>query len=142
MNCHQQMWAGSEMLGVVRESYRLDKPIPWERVNNLPDYVYFNHSIHIAKGVGCYSCHGEVDQMSLTFQDHSLLMEWCIKCHRDPESALRPKDEVFSMIWKPEHMTNPATGKPYTQRELGKELKEKHRVRDPLTLTSCSICHR
>ena len=142
MNCHQQMWAGSEMLGAVRESYRIDAPIPWERVHNLPNYVYFDHSIHVAKGVGCVSCHGQVDEMPLTFQDQSLLMEWCIKCHRDPESALRPKEQVFSMAWKPEHMINPATGKPYTQRELGKELREKHRVRDALTLTSCSICHR
>jgi hypothetical protein len=142
MNCHQQMWAGSEMLGVVRESYRLNEPIPWERVHTLPRYVYFNHSIHIAKGVGCVSCHGQVDQMPLMFQDQPLLMEWCIKCHRDPEPSLRPKEEVFSMTWKPDQTTNPATGKPYTQRELGRELKEKHHVRDPLTLTSCSICHR
>ena len=142
MNCHQQMWAGSEMLGVVRESYRTDKSIPWERVHTLPRYVYFNHSIHIAKGVGCYSCHGEVDKMSLTHQDKPLLMEWCLKCHRDPESALRPKEEVFSMTWRPEHVTNQATGKPYTQRELGHELKDKHKVRDAVTLTSCSICHR
>jgi hypothetical protein len=80
--------------------------------------------------------------MNLTHQDKPLLMEWCLKCHRDPESALRPREEVFSMTWRPEHMTNQETGKPYTQRELGHELKEKHKVRDAVTLTSCSICHR
>ena len=142
MNCHQQMWAGSEMLGVVRESYVNNESIPWERVHILPRYVYFNHSAHIGKGVGCYSCHGDIDQMNLTRQAKPLLMEWCLKCHRDPEANLRPKDEVFSMKWKPEDTTNPATGKPYEQRELGHELKEKYHVRDPIVITSCSICHR
>ena len=142
MNCHQQMWAGSEMLGVVRESYKNDQSIPWERVHTLPRYVYFNHSIHIAKGVGCQTCHGNIDEMRLTWQHSTLLMEWCIKCHRDPEGALRPRDEVFSMKWRPEHLTNPDTQKPYTQRELGKKLKAEYKVRDALTLTSCSICHR
>jgi hypothetical protein len=138
MNCHQQIWTGSEMLGVVRESYKQNKSIPWVRVHNMPDYVYFNHSIHVAKGVGCQSCHGNVDQMNLTFQSNSLLMEWCIKCHRNPEPNLRPKEEVTSMTWKPEHTTNPGTGKPYT----GAELKAAHNVRDPYTMTSCSMCHR
>src|SRR5262249_456844 len=142
MNCHEQMWAGAEMLGVVRESYKTNESIPWERVHTLPRYVYFNHSIHIAKGVGCVSCHGQVDQMALTFQDKPLLMEWCLRCHRAPEAHLRPKDEVFSMTWKPEQMTNPTAGKPYSQRELGHELREKHHVRDTVTITSCSICHR
>jgi hypothetical protein len=80
--------------------------------------------------------------MALTFQDKPLLMEWCLRCHRDPEAHLRPKDEVFSMTWTPEQMTNPTTGKPYSQRELGHELREKHHVRDTVTITSCSICHR
>ena len=97
MNCHQQMWAGSEMLNPVRESYKQNKSIPWERVHNLPGYVYFNHSIHIAKGVGCVSCHGQVDDMSLMSQAKPLLMEWCLKCHRNPEEHLRPRDEVTSM---------------------------------------------
>jgi hypothetical protein len=141
MNCHQQIWTGSEMLGVVRESYKQDKSIPWIRVHNSPDYVYFNHSIHIAKGVGCQSCHGDVDKMHLTFQSKSLLMEWCIKCHRDPTPNLRPKDEVTSMTWKPEHTKKP-DGTPYNQAELGAELKKAHNVRDAFTMTSCSMCHR
>jgi hypothetical protein len=138
MNCHQQMWAGSEMLGVVRQSYASNESIPWERVHILPRYVYFNHSIHIGKGVGCYSCHGPVDQMNLTFQDKPLLMEWCLECHRNPAPNLRPKDEVFSMKWKPGDTINPDTGQPYT----GAELKDKYHVRDSVTLTSCSMCHR
>jgi len=140
MNCHQQMWAGSEMLGPVRESYKQNKSIPWERVHNLPDYAYFNHSIHIAKGVGCYSCHGEIDKMNLTFQDKSLLMEWCLKCHRNPGRNLRPKEEVFSMTWRRETSPNPKTGKPWTTEEILEHNKLK--VRDPHTLTSCSVCHR
>src|SRR3954447_7088262 len=81
MNCHQQIWVGSPMLEPVRESYRTGKSIPWERVHNLPGFVYFDHSIHVAKGVGCVSCHGRIDEMPLTYQENTLLMEWCLKCH-------------------------------------------------------------
>jgi hypothetical protein len=142
MNCHQQMWTGSDMLQVVRDSYKNDESIPWNRVHNLPHYSYFNHSIHVAKGVGCVSCHGQLDQMPLVFQSKTLLMEWCLDCHRQPEKALRPKEEVFSMTWKPSDVTNPETGKPFDQATLGAKLKELHNVRDAGTLTSCSICHR
>ena len=142
MNCHQQMWTGSDMLAPVRESYRTGQPIPWQRVHNLPHFAYFNHSIHIAKGVGCVSCHGRVDEMPLMFQSKTLLMEWCLDCHRGPEKVLRPRDEVFSMTWKPSDLTNPDTGKPYDQATLGAQLKDKHGVRDSVFLTSCSICHR
>ena len=150
MNCHQQIWQGADMLAEVRHSYRTDTPIVWNRVHNLPHYAYFNHSIHVAKGVGCASCHGRLDQMNLTMQNSTLLMEWCIACHRTPEKHLRPQSEVFNMQWDasqykhPESgkAENPNTGKPYTQLELGAELKEKHRVRDAVTLTNCSMCHR
>jgi Cytochrome c7 and related cytochrome c len=145
MNCHQQMWAGSEMLNPIRESYKQDKSVPWERVHNLPDYAYFNHSIHIAKGVGCVSCHGQVNEMPLLFQSKTLLMEWCLQCHRAPEKHLRPKSEVFSTTWLPEKgAINPDTGEEYpkNQKELGAVLKEQYKVRNALTLTSCSICHR
>ena len=90
MNCHQQIWTGAELLEPVRESYKYDKPIVWTKVHNLPQYTYFNHSIHVGKGVGCVECHGQVDEMPLMFQTKTLLMEWCIKCHREPESHLRP----------------------------------------------------
>jgi hypothetical protein len=142
MNCHQQVWQGADMLEPVRASYKENKPIEWNRVNNLPHYAYFNHSIHVAKGVGCQSCHGRLDQMNLTFQSQTLLMEWCIACHREPEKHLRPQDEVFSMTYSPAQKTNPTTNKPYSQLELGRELKEKYKVRDAHTLTNCSMCHR
>lgn len=134
MNCHQQIWQGADLLAPVRESYRDSKPIVWNRVNNLPDYVYFNHSIHVAKGVGCAYCHGQMDEMNLTMQARTLLMEWCIACHRAPENHLRPREQVTSMTYKlPE-------GK--TQKEVGLELKREYHVRDSITLTSCSMCHR
>jgi hypothetical protein len=142
MNCHQQMWVGAELLNPVRESYKTDKAIPWNKVHDLPQYAYFNHSIHIAQGVGCVSCHGRIDEMPLIFQSNTLLMEWCLNCHREPEKYLRPKSEVFSMTWKPSDVTNPDTGVPYTQAELGAKLKEAHQVRDASYLTSCSMCHR
>jgi len=145
MNCHQQIWTGAELLEPVRESFRLDKPIVWTKVHNLPQYTYFNHSIHVAKGVGCVECHDRVDEMPLMFQSKTLLMEWCLKCHRDPESRLRPLGEVMHMTWKPADKTiNPKTGEPYPTDpgELAKLLYNEHKIRDALTLTSCSICHR
>jgi hypothetical protein len=114
-------------------------------VHNTPHYVYFNHSIHIAKGVGCVECHGRIDEMALTFQSKTLLMEWCVKCHRDPAPHLRPPQEVFSMTWTPDKKTvDPKTGKEYPTdpAELAKVLKENHGIRDAMSLTSCSICHR
>src|SRR5580658_7723652 len=90
MNCHQQIWTGAELLEPVRESFKLDKPIVWTKVHNLPQYTYFNHSIHIGKGVGCVECHGQVDEMPLMFQSKTLLMEWCVKCHREPDFHIRP----------------------------------------------------
>src|SRR5450755_2214514 len=91
MNCHQQIWVGSKMLEPVRDSYKTDQSIPWNRVHQLGDFWYFNHSIHIKKGVGCVTCHGRVDQMPLMWQDKTLLMEWCLDCHRAPEKYIRPQ---------------------------------------------------
>jgi hypothetical protein len=145
MNCHQQMWTGADLLAPVRASYQTDTPIEWTKVHNVPHYTYFNHSIHVAKGVGCYSCHDRIDQMPLVFQSKTLLMEWCIACHRNPEPHLRPKSEIYNLGWKPsDGATNPATGQPYptSQAELGRLLKEEYHVRDAQTLTNCSICHR
>jgi hypothetical protein len=145
MNCHQQIWQGSDLLEPVRDSYRMNTAIPWNRVHNLPHYAYFNHSIHIAKGVGCASCHGRIDETNLTMQASTLLMEWCIACHREPEKHLRPKDRVFDMTYTPASAgTDPMTGKPYPtdQKELGLLLKDRYRVRDAVTLTNCSMCHR
>ena len=143
MNCHQQMWTSADLLEPIRASYKNDKPVAWTKVHNVPDYVYFNHSIHLGKGIGCYSCHGQIDQMNLVFQSKTLLMEWCLACHRQPELHLRPKDEVYNIAWKPEDSgTNPDTGKPWTQLELGTKLKREHQVRDVTIITNCSMCHR
>jgi hypothetical protein len=132
MNCHQQIWVGSPVLAPVRDSYRTGTSIAWERVHNLPGFVYFDHSIHVAKGVGCAECHGRLDEMPLTWQTNSLLMEWCVQCHRHPGEHLRPRREVFSMEWQP----------PVDRAALGRELVREYHVRDAGVLTSCSTCHR
>jgi hypothetical protein len=145
MNCHQQMWAGAELLEPIRESYKTNTPMRWNKVHNTPNYVYFNHSIHVAKGVGCVSCHDRIDNMPLVKQSKTLLMEWCLDCHRAPERHLRPKSEIFNLGWKPsDGAINPDTHEKYptTQAELGRELKEQYHVRDAATITNCSICHR
>jgi hypothetical protein len=142
MNCHQQIWVGASMLEPVRASFRTNESIPWQRVHNLPGFVYFNHSIHVAKGVGCVSCHGRVDQMPLTWQENTLLMEWCLECHRAPERHLRPHDQVFSMTWTAADEMDPETGKPFDAVKLGRRLMEESHVRDQHVLTSCSTCHR
>jgi formamidopyrimidine-DNA glycosylase len=129
MNCHSQMWASSPTLEPVRESYRTGRSIAWTRVNDLPDFVYFNHSIHVHKGVGCETCHGRIDKMPLTWQAQPLTMEWCLNCHRHPERYLRPREDVFAMDYRP----------PWNQIELGKKLRAEYHVQ---SLTSCSTCHR
>ncbi len=95
MNCHRELWSQSEMLEPVRASWKDDKPLVWNRVHDLPDYVYFNHSIHIHKGIGCYECHGDIGEMPLTRQSAPLTMQWCLDCHRDPEKHVRPRSLVF-----------------------------------------------
>src|SRR5215471_13535040 len=100
MNCHSQIWTNAAILEPVRESFRSGKSLVWNRVNDLPDFVYFDHSIHVTKGVGCNTCHGPVDRMPMMFNYASLQMEWCIGCHRDPAKALRPRDQVFNMRYQ------------------------------------------
>src|SRR6478609_5053912 len=101
MSCHSQVWTDAQMLAPVRESLASGQPLRWNRVNQLPDFVFFNHSIHVQKGVGCSTCHGQVDQMPLTWKAHSLYMRWCLDCHEAPEKNLRPKGEIFNMQWTP-----------------------------------------
>jgi len=101
MNCHKQIWTNADLLEPVRSSLANDTAIEWVRLNDLPDYVYFNHSVHVAKGVGCVTCHGPVDRMPLMYQHASLQMEWCLSCHRDPGPNLRPREEVFNTEWQP-----------------------------------------
>jgi ferredoxin len=129
MNCHTQIWSESPVLEPVRESFRTDKPIQWTRVHNLPGFVYFDHSIHVHKGVGCSTCHGRVDQMPLMWRENTLYMDWCLDCHRAPERYVRPRDQVFNMAYQP----------PQDQIALGTKLIQEYQIRK---LTSCSTCHR
>jgi hypothetical protein len=132
MNCHSVLFNNVGYLEPVRASYRTDTSIQWVRVHRLADYVYFNHSIHISKGVGCSTCHGQVNQMPLMFQASPLNMQWCLDCHRNPVPNLRPKDQVFNMDWKA----------PANQDEIGKRLAAENHIRTVNELTSCSTCHR
>jgi len=132
MNCHSQIWATAPILEPVRASFRENKPLNWTRVNDLPDFVYFNHSIHVKQGVGCDTCHGPVDRMPLMYQEASLQMSWCLDCHRDPAKYIRPRDEVFNMRWR----------RPAGDPELGARLVKEYRIGSVEQLTSCSTCHR
>lgn len=129
MGCHGQIWNRSPLLDKVRDAYFKDKPIPWKRVHNLPDFVYFDHSIHVNKGVGCASCHGRVDEMASVQQVNILTMGWCLDCHRNPAPNIRPKSEITNLAWV-------AEGDPA---ELGQKLIQEYDVH---TRTSCSTCHR
>jgi Cytochrome c7 and related cytochrome c len=145
MNCHAQIWSGAPMLEPVRQSFRSGESLVWNRVNDLPDYVYFDHSIHINKGVGCNTCHGPVDRMPLMYNQASLQMEWCLDCHRAPEKYLRPRDQVFNMRYLQPSRDTPITldGKQYTdQLALGIDLVSKYHLRTETDITSCSTCHR
>ena len=156
MNCHSQIWTNAELLEPVRASYRSGESLQWTRVNQLPDFVYFNHSIHVNKGVGCNTCHGPVDQMPLMYQQQSLQMEWCLGCHRDPGKNLRPRDQVFNMRYQPPSESSPVEvdSRTFTDQDsLGAFLISKYRVRigkivtadgQPSIgeITSCSTCHR
>ena len=145
MNCHSQIWTNAALLEPVRESYRTDRSLQWTRVNQLPDYVYFDHSIHINKGVGCNTCHGQVDRMPLMYQYASLQMEWCLNCHRAPEKYLRPRDQVFNMRYEEPSSDKPETvdGRDYIdQLSLGRDLRNKYKLRTERDITSCSTCHR
>ena len=130
MTCHSQLFTDSKILEPIRESYAQNKPIHWQRVHHLPDYVYFNHGIHIHKGVSCVSCHGRVDQMALVRQVKPLTMEWCLDCHRDPGPNLRPADKVFDLGWP--RPKDPA---------LDAKLMQDYHIRQT-GLTNCSVCHR
>jgi hypothetical protein len=132
MNCHSVIFNNADYLEPVRESYRTGRSIEWVKIHRLADFVYFNHSIHVNKGIGCSTCHGRVDEMPLIFQANTLLMQWCLDCHRNPEPYLRPMDQVFVMDWRP----GP------DQEELGKKFAEERNLRTTAELTSCSTCHR
>lgn len=129
MNCHSQMWAVAPALAPVRQSYLTGRSIQWTRVYRLPEYVYFDHSIHVNKGVGCSTCHGRVDRMPLTWQAPELTMGWCLDCHTNPAKYVRPKSQVFNMSYTA----------PPDQMALGRQLVREYHIQ---SLDSCSICHR
>jgi hypothetical protein len=131
MTCHSQVWKDAPVLQPVRDSLQTGKPIKWTRVHDLPDYVYFDHSIHVNKGIGCESCHGRVDRMPLTAKAQPLYMRWCLDCHRQPQNFLRPTNEVVDMDYKA----------PVNQRAFGQELIAKNHVHTA-GLTDCYTCHR
>jgi hypothetical protein len=100
MNCHAQIWTNAQLLQPVRQSWYTGESIPWIKIHDLPDYVYFNHEIHVNKGIGCESCHGRVDEMPLMYEQNTLQMEWCLDCHRNPAKNLRPTSEIYNMAWE------------------------------------------
>jgi hypothetical protein len=129
LNCHSQIWNKSALLDVVRQSGATGQPIEWVRVHRLPDFVYFNHAIHVNKGVGCASCHGRVDQMAAVQQVAPLTMNWCLDCHRNPAPHLRPQDQLTNLAWRPEGDAG----------AVGEQLMKSYDVH---TRTSCTTCHR
>ena len=132
MNCHSQIWNTAPILEPVRASFRDNTPLRWTRVHDLPDFVYFNHSIHVAKGVGCATCHGRVDTMPLMYQRSPLTMSWCLSCHRNPAAFVRPRDQIYNMAWEP----------PADDPGLGARLVKEYKIASVDQLTSCSTCHR
>jgi ferredoxin len=133
MTCHSQVWTESPMLAPVRESFRTGEPIAWTRVHDLSDFVYFNHSIHLEKGVACETCHGRVDLMPLAWKDKTLFMSWCLECHRNPEEFVRPVDEVFTMGWAGPGVEEPVIDSRQLVAEYNINISQ---------LDDCSICHR
>ena len=131
MTCHSQLWTAAEALAPVRESLALDEPLRWNRVYDLPDFVYFDHSIHVAQGIGCASCHGPVPEMVRIYKARSLHMSWCLECHRHPERHIRPRAAVFDFDWQP----------PADREAFGRRLVADRGI-VPENLDSCYICHR
>ncbi len=134
MSCHSQLWTDAPLLAPVRESLATGQPLEWARVNQLPDFVFFNHSIHVQKGIGCSTCHGRVDEMPLTWMARSLYMRWCLDCHEAPGKFVRPKDEIFNMAWET----------PADQVQRGSELLHEYHITGERLrqLRDCSMCHR
>jgi len=129
MNCHALIWNDSPMLEPVRQSFASGQPLRWQRVHDLADFVYFDHSVHVNRGVACVTCHGRVDQMPLMRKENTLQMEWCIRCHRHPEKNVRPMSAVFDMEWQP----------PHDDPGMGERLVQERGIQ---SLTNCSTCHR
>ena len=129
MNCHKLIKTDSELLKPIRESWETGRPMEWVRVHNLPDYAYFNHSVHIKKGVGCISCHGNIAEMEVVAQEKSLSMGWCLDCHRNPNENLRPTAEITNMKWE----------MPENHAQFSEQFVKDNNINPP---TNCSGCHR
>jgi len=132
MNCHSQLWTDAPVLEPVRRSFQSGEPIAWARVYDLPDFAFFDHSIHVTQGVGCEECHGRMDQQPLARQEVALDMQWCLECHRDPAPRLRPRDQVTEQGWTPLEERD----------ELGRRLMEEYDIAPVERLTMCTTCHR
>lgn len=132
MTCHSQLWSNATVLAPVRESLANDVSLDWKRVALVPDYVYFQHDIHIAKGIGCVECHGRIDQMPLTYRAKPFTMQFCLDCHRNPAPHLRPQDAITDMAWQP----------PPDHAALEQKLMRLYQIHSPETLTQCGVCHR
>jgi Cytochrome c7 and related cytochrome c/Class III cytochrome C family len=142
MTCHSQIWTNADMLEPVRASYRTGRSLAWTRVNALPDFVYFDHSIHVAKGIGCTTCHGPIADMSLTYRYGTLYMSWCLDCHRQPQKYIRPESQVFNPFYEPPSYSHPVAfdGKEYTdQFAMARVLVKDYKIQ---SLQYCSTCHR
>ncbi len=131
MHCHWQIWTQAAMLEPERASWRTNEPLHWQRVNRVPDFVFFNHAIHVNKGIGCATCHGRVDTMPLMTKANNLYMKWCLACHFDPAPNLRPRSEIYNMQWQP----------PADQPLQSAELLVKYNI-DTTGITNCTACHR
>jgi hypothetical protein len=131
MNCHWQLWTEAPVLEAVRASWARAEPLQWRRVHDLADFVYFDHAVHVSNGIGCSTCHGAVAQMPMMHKSRTLLMEWCLECHRHPHRYVRPKEEIFNTLW-PEK-TPPGVD--------GAALVEAYGI-NTAGLTDCSACHR
>jgi hypothetical protein len=135
MNCHNPKMANvkgnSPLLAPVRSSYDTGKPVEWQRVHKLPEYAYFNHAVHVNKGVSCVSCHGQINEMPVVFHAKELSMGWCLKCHNDPHASLRPVDQVTNLTWKPDPGKSAA--------DIGKAIEKDLQVKAPM---NCQACHR
>lgn len=128
--CHNQVWTNSPLLQPVRDSIATDEPMRWNRVNVVPDFVYFDHSIHIAKGVSCYTCHGPVNEMNLLYKEHAFEMKWCLTCHRNPEEFIREQSEIYNPNYKQPR-----------DKDFGKALVEHYGIKKE-QITNCWVCHR
>lgn len=134
MTCHSQLYTDQKLLAPVRESLARNRPIQWTRVHDLPDFVYFNHSIHVNKGIGCVACHGQTNEMHLTWQTQTLHMRWCLECHRHPENHVAPRENVFDVDWKPLKETRGAGP--------ARRLVRDYLIKPASHLTDCATCHR